>query len=834
MLLSTPALLSFALIFVAQSSAQGHTAPPGRHRHPRIFKDLQERGQLDERLLPITTTTTVVVPMTATRTVWVDPTQLVLGGGDDVGDSNVSSDISSVWSSQASPSTGGASANSEAALPTASASSPISDLTSSAYNTDTQSSSFATSSYIEDVTVTSSLLPDSLPTSSSISSDSSSFSVSQSEVPSSTTGVATSSATVPDSVSSTFAGEPTSTESSSSHPTAADSAVSLSASTSGSTESSSSRPSSLPQTESATKSEDLSSASTIIASSAAISDKMNASESQPVSATSTESSSISETASASLSGNESISLSGSFSISATSTETASVTETASSSKSGFESSATGSEAGSASATETESKTKSHGNWWETSTSSSSDWASATQTSSSLSVSETATESSSLTASGTASISDSLTWSESALTSSAATATISESSTATSAASATATSSSSSVTSTLASTLMLGYYPDWSAYYLPPESVDWDRFDILDFAFAIPNSDGSLYFTDDSSTDSLQRLVSTGHAAGKRVKLSIGGWTGSAYFSTIVADNSLRATFVSNIYDMYEQYNLDGIDIDWEYPGTAGADGNAVSSSDSANFLIFLQELRAALPSEAIITTATQVWPFAGSDGNPMSDVSGFAKVLDWILIMNYDVWGSSSTPGPNAPLSDGCGNSTQPLANAYAAVSSWTTAGMPANKITLGVPAYGYIQVSSASSLIQRRSLPLLPHKRSKHTKKASGVTISNESGGTTDGQVMWYGLLDQGALTLSDGEYVGAGGFTRHWDSCSSTPWLKSSKSGQIITYDDPESMNLKAQFAAQAGLRGCNVFSIDGDWTGSGWALTDAVRSGLGLSAV
>lgn len=92
------------------------------------------------------------------------------------------------------------------------------------------------------------------------------------------------------------------------------------------------------------------------------------------------------------------------------------------------------------------------------------------------------------------------------------------------------------------------------------------------------------------------------------------------------------------------------------------------------------------------------------------------------------------------------------------------------NKVLIRFCRYGYIQVSSASSLIQRRSLPLLPHKRSKGTKKASGVTVTNESGGTTDGQVMWYGLLDQGALTLSDGEYVGAGGFTRHWDSCSST----------------------------------------------------------------
>lgn len=52
---------------------------------------------------------------------------------------------------------------------------------------------------------------------------------------------------------------------------------------------------------------------------------------------------------------------------------------------------------------------------------------------------------------------------------------------------------------------------------------------------------------------------------------------------------------------------------------------------------------------------------------------------------------ASSTPGPNAPLSDGCGNSTQPLANAYAAVASWTSAGMPANQITLGVPAWVFL-----------------------------------------------------------------------------------------------------------------------------------------------
>lgn len=140
---------------------------------------------------------------------------------------------------------------------------------------------------------------------------------------------------------------------------------------------------------------------------------------------------------------------------------------------------------------------------------------------------------------------------------------------------------------------------------------------------------------------------------------------------------------------------------------------------------------------------------------------------------------ASSTPGPNAPLSNACGNSTQPLANAYAAVASWTAAGMPAHQITLGVPAYGYLQMSSASSLIQRRGgvspRDKLPHRKAtlqaQEQKRASYVTVYNDGGGTSDGQVMFEELVSQGALTKdSSGEYVGAGGFVREWDGCSST----------------------------------------------------------------
>jgi GH18 family chitinase len=108
---------------------------------------------------------------------------------------------------------------------------------------------------------------------------------------------------------------------------------------------------------------------------------------------------------------------------------------------------------------------------------------------------------------------------------------------------------------------------------------------------------------------------------------------------------------------------------------------------------------------------------------------------------------------------------------------------------------------------------------------------VANGDGGTADGQITFRGLVQQGALSNNGGNFDGAGGFTRNWDECSSTPWLKSASSGQIITYDDPQSLNMKGQFAAQAGIRGCSMWSVDGDFIDGAWPLTDAVRSGMGI---
>ena len=76
-------------------------------------------------------------------------------------------------------------------------------------------------------------------------------------------------------------------------------------------------------------------------------------------------------------------------------------------------------------------------------------------------------------------------------------------------------------------LLMAYYPAWAGAGFPPEKVDFGRFDWVDFAFAVPGKTFALGW--DGSDDApklLARLVAHAHKSGKRVKLSVGGWTGS--------------------------------------------------------------------------------------------------------------------------------------------------------------------------------------------------------------------------------------------------------------------------------------------------------------------
>lgn len=158
---------------------------------------------------------------------------------------------------------------------------------------------------------------------------------------------------------------------------------------------------------------------------------------------------------------------------------------------------------------------------------------------------------------------------------------------------------------------------------------------------------------------------------------------------------------------------------------------------------------------------------------------------------------SSAHPGPNAPLSDACGNSSQPAATAHAAFKQWTDAGCPASKLLLGLPLYGYVSKSSATHLSGGYKNEIATSTKAKRQFRTSNVRtdVAAKAAGDLshwDGQqIPFKSLISGGALKKNkDGTYTGANGYTRGksclskspltfdstcldlgWDSCSSTP---------------------------------------------------------------
>jgi hypothetical protein len=83
-------------------------------------------------------------------------------------------------------------------------------------------------------------------------------------------------------------------------------------------------------------------------------------------------------------------------------------------------------------------------------------------------------------------------------------------------------------------LVMAYYPAWVADTFPPERIDFSLFDWIDFAFAVPNANYSLDWDgSERAPDTLMRLVDVAHQRGTKVKLSVGGWTGSKYVTRVV-------------------------------------------------------------------------------------------------------------------------------------------------------------------------------------------------------------------------------------------------------------------------------------------------------------
>ncbi|KAJ2453195.1 hypothetical protein GGF42_003861 [Coemansia sp. RSA 2424] len=355
-------------------------------------------------------------------------------------------------------------------------------------------------------------------------------------------------------------------------------------------------------------------------------------------------------------------------------------------------------------------------------------------------------------------------------------------------------------------------------------VDFSKYTHINIAFGIPHQDGTFSFEDEWA---LPQILSQVHGGGAKALLSVGGWTGSNFFSDILKDSNTRNTLLTSMVSYIKNNNLDGIDIDWEYPGRIGNTCNVYDAqNDMPNFLRFLQDLRAQIDAsfgakQKLITLAVRVQPF-DMNNSPSNDVSAFAKVVDYANIMAYDINGPwNADTGPNAPLNYEAGKGT-PL-SLVSAIDAWTGAGWPASQLVAGLGFYGRSTLAQqdmtrdATNQYQPQ-LHDVPLGDSEDAPWYDACARSTSASGTWQ----WKSLRSQGVLAGASAK--AATPWIRQWDSVTQTPWLFNPETKIFISYDDPDSIRIKSNYAASRGLGGVMVWSVNMDHNSE---LVDAARS-------
>lgn len=161
----------------------------------------------------------------------------------------------------------------------------------------------------------------------------------------------------------------------------------------------------------------------------------------------------------------------------------------------------------------------------------------------------------------------------------------------------------------------------------------------------------------------------------QVLVSIGGWMSDG-FSYMASTKTGRQEFIESCIDLIKQYDLDGIDLDWEFPTNGGWGNIAYSDFDEENANLLLMEMRqkfntAFADSYKLITVASGA-------NQPWVTAEAF-KALDYMNVMCYDY--NPGAGGNQAGLEEGSG-----FMLAHAEMVHDTVQNR--RKINLGVPFY--------------------------------------------------------------------------------------------------------------------------------------------------
>jgi chitinase len=281
-----------------------------------------------------------------------------------------------------------------------------------------------------------------------------------------------------------------------------------------------------------------------------------------------------------------------------------------------------------------------------------------------------------------------------------------------------------------------------------------------------------------------------------VLVSVGGWLWSGNFSDAALTKESRSIFIQSAVEFIDRYHLDGLDIDWEYPGLVGA-GNRFRPEDKQNYTLLLKELRKRFDHETkkhhrrlFITIATG----AASDFLAHTEMGEAQKYVDTVNLMAYDYYepGADLITGQHAPL---FADPADPKKiSADRSVREYEQAGVPAAKIVLGVPFYGHVwgEVPDHEHGLFQTGKPV-PNAFAKYSD-VSGSMLNN--------------------------------GYTRYWDAAASVPYLYNPAAAIFVSYEDPESLALKCKYVRDHKLGGVMFWDYSADPSG---VLLDAVNAGL-----
>lgn len=353
--------------------------------------------------------------------------------------------------------------------------------------------------------------------------------------------------------------------------------------------------------------------------------------------------------------------------------------------------------------------------------------------------------------------------------------------------------------------IVGYYSSWSIYdraYFVTD-IPADKLTTINYAFALVSDDAQCVLGDEYADIQYQypgdkedekllgnfkqlNLLKQAHP-GLQTVISIGGWTGSAKFSDAALTAESRQKFVSSCMTFITQYGFDGIDIDWEYPTGGGNTGNVERADDPQNFILLLTEFRKQLDAQGKLDNKHYVLTMAAPAGKESYSGLDWAKIyplLDWINVMTYDFDGSwSEKTGFNAPLYDSTDNPPEG-GSTNATIQDFLAAGIPAQNLVMGVPFYGRGFTGVAA------------------TDNGLHQSYTGLPDGSDDGGIDYRNLVDGDLKTA-----------VRYWSDISQVPWLYNAKTGTMISYDDPQSLQAKADYVKKQGLGGMMIWELASD---------------------